>query len=159
TLTLKDYTPPSEIAEIWYQVRKRIGDIRGTLPDGVRGPFFNDEFGDVFGSIYALSGDGFSMAELEDVAEQVRQRLLQIPDVNKVDILGTQPQRIFVEISHVRLATLGVSIQQIFDSLRRQNAVAAAGRFETPSDRVFLRVTGQLGTLDAVRAVPVQAGG
>jgi multidrug efflux pump len=155
---LKDTTQKAAVAESWYQVRKRIGDVRNTLPQGVVGPFFNDEFGDTFGTIYAFSADGFSDAELKKYVEDARQRLLKAKHVNKVDLVGAQDEKVFVEFSHAKLATLGVSVQQVFDSLQKHNAIAAAGAVETVSDRVPLRVASTLDTVEAVREVPIAQG-
>ncbi|WP_163264711.1 efflux RND transporter permease subunit [Chelativorans alearense] len=156
---LKDTTPPGEVADIWYQVRKRVGDIRSSLPSDVIGPFFNDEFGDVDSALYMLTGEGTSMRDLKDAAEEIRQRLLRVPDVEKVRFYGDQDERIFVEFSHSKLATLGIDPQAIFNSIAAQNAVTPAGEIETASDRLFLRVEGALKGVEAVAAVPVAAGG
>ena len=158
-LYLQDSTPPDAVPDSWYQVRKKLDDIRATLPPGVQGPFVNDEFGDVYALLYALSTDGFTPAELKTHLEEVRNRLLRVPDVKKVDLLGLRDQKIFVELSYRKLAALGVSPQVLFESLREQNAVAGAGFVETHQDRVHLRVAGKLKTVDAIKAVPVQAGG
>jgi len=114
---VRDSSPPKEMPQIWYTVRKKLGDLRGTLPPGVVGPFFNDEFGDVYGSIYALSADGYSYAELKDHADQVRQRLLKVKDVNKVAIFGAQDEKVFVEIAQGRLAPLGLDFNQVLSQL------------------------------------------
>src|SRR5688572_2861815 len=107
---VNDVVPPGEIPEIWYQVRKKVGDIRHTLPQGIHGPFFNDEFGDTFGNIYALTGDGYSYAELKEYAERLRRDLLRVPDVAKVDLIGEQDEKIYVEMSNTKLATLGIEV-------------------------------------------------
>jgi multidrug efflux pump len=112
-LQLADSAPPKSVPDSFYQARKKVGDMRGTLPAGVIGPFFNDDFGDVYGTIYALSGDGFSDEELREFADRVRERLLRVKDVAKVDLFGVQPERVFVEISHKRLATLGLDFNQV----------------------------------------------
>jgi multidrug efflux pump len=156
---LVDRTPPAEVKQLWYQVRKKVGDIRGELPAGIVGPNFNDEFGDVYAAIYMLRAQGLSLAELKAHGEDIRQQLLRIPDVNKVDLIGTQPERIFIEFSHAKLATLGVTPQQIFESVARQNAVVSGGSVDTAADRINLRVTGAFSGIDAIAAVPVQAGG
>jgi multidrug efflux pump len=158
-LNLKDSVPPKELREIWLQARKKVADIRHTLPPGVIGPFFNDEFGDVFAAIYMLTGEGVSNAELVRQAELLRQDLLRVPNVEKVEIFGEQDQKIFVEFSHAKLATLGIPPQTLFDSLTRQNAVTPAGSIDTGSDRVYLRIDGALAGEDAVAAVPVAANG
>jgi multidrug efflux pump len=119
-LQLKDSSPPKAVADTWYQVRKRVGDMRSTLPAGVIGPLFNDDFGDVFGSIIALQADGFSDEELRRHAEAVRQQLLRVPDVAKVELFGVQPEKLYVEISHKRLATLGLDLNQVVAQLGAQ---------------------------------------
>src|SRR5712672_749951 len=156
---LIDRTPPAKVKDLWYQVRKKVGDIRGDLPAGITGPNFNDEYGDVYSSIYMLTADGQSLAELKARAEDIRQRLLRVPDVNKVDILGEQPQKIFIEFSHTKLATLGITPQQIFESVAKQNAVVSGGSVDTAADRVNVRVTGAFSGVAAIAAVPVQADG
>jgi multidrug efflux pump len=156
---LTDKTPPAKVKDLWYQARKKVGDIRGQLPPGIIGPAFNDEYGDVYSALYMLTADGLSLAELKARAEDIRQRLLRVPDVNKVDIIGERPERIFVEFSHARLATLGVTPQQIFDSVAKQNAVVSGGSVDTSADRINLRVTGGFTGVDAIAAVPVQADG
>jgi multidrug efflux pump subunit AcrB len=147
------------VEELWYQVRKKVGDIRGDLPPGIIGPNFNDEYGDVYSALYMLTADGLSLAELKTRAEDIRQRLLRVPDVNKVDIIGERPQKIFIEFSHARLATLGVTPQQIFDSVAKQNAVVSGGSVDTSADRINVRVTGAFSGAEAIAAVPVQADG
>ena len=112
-LELKDYSKPGEVPQVWYTVRKKIGDMRATLPQGVVGPFFNDDFGDVYGVIYALSGDGFSAAEVKVHADRVRQILLRVPDVAKVELFGVQDEKLYVEISQKRLAQLGLDLNQV----------------------------------------------
>ena len=140
-------------------MRKKVGDIRGDLPAGITGPNFNDEYGDVYSALYMLSADGLTLADLKARAEDIRQRLLRVPDVNKVDIIGERPQKIFIEFSHAKLATLGLTPQQIFDSVARQNTVVSGGSIDTSADRINLRVTGAFSGVDAIAAVPVQAGG
>ena len=148
--TLKDSAPPSQVPESWYQVRKKVGDIAATLPVGVQGPWFNDEFGDVYSNIYALRGDGFSQADLHDYAERLRMELLRVPGLNKVDFLGEQEQRIYVEISIAQLAKLGLSPQDIATAVGNANAVAAAGVYDTAVDRVFVRPSGQFKDIAAL---------
>jgi len=158
-ITLSDKTPPARVKDLWYQVRKKVGDIKNELPPGITGPDFNDEYGDVYSALYMLSADGLSLAELKTRAEDIRQRLLRVPDVNKVDIIGERPQKIFIELSHAKLATLGLTPQQIFDSVAKQNAVVSGGSVETSADRINLRVTGAFSGVAAIAAVPVQADG
>ena len=156
---LLDRTPPAKVKELWYQVRKKVGDIRGDLPAGVVGPSFNDEYGDVYSALYMLTADGMSLADLKTRSEDIRQQLLRVPNVNKVDIIGERPQKIFIELDHAKLATLGITPQQIFDSVARQNAVTSGGSVDTAADRINLRVTGAFTGTEAIAAVPVEAGG
>jgi multidrug efflux pump subunit AcrB len=158
-VTLSDTTPPRKVKDLWYQVRKKVGDIRGELPRDITGPNFNDEFGDVYSALYMITADGMSLADIKKRAEDIRQRLLRVPDVNKVDLIGVQPEKIFIEFSHAKLATLGITPQQIFDSVARQNAVVSGGSVDTSADRIHLRVTGAFSGADAIAAVPVQADG
>lgn len=156
---VRDSTPPREMGEVWYQVRKKIGDIRHTLPQGVIGPSFNDEFGDTYGNIFALSGEGLSHAELKRYAEAIRAELLHVPDVAKVSFFGEQPQRVYVELSNTRLATFGFSPADIVTALAAQNAVTAGGFFETAEARIWLRPDGAFEDLEAIRNTPLRAGG
>jgi multidrug efflux pump len=156
---LLDRTPPSKVKELWYQVRKKVGDIRGDLPAGVVGPSFNDEYGDVYSALYMLTADGMTLADLKTRTEDIRQQLLRVPNVNKVDLIGERPQKIFIELNHAKLATLGITPQQIFDSVARQNAVTSGGSVDTAADRINLRVTGAFSGAEAIAAVPVEANG
>ncbi len=158
-LELEDSSPPGEVAQIWYQVRKKVGDIRRLLPDEVVGPFFNDEFGDVFGTIYAITGDGFDLEALRRTAEDVRQELLRVPDVQKIELFGVQEQRIYIEVSSQQLATLGVSAQQIAEQLQAQNVVAPGGVIAGESYSVPLRVTGQFDSVEQIQSLTLDAGG
>lgn len=157
--TLRDDTRPEDVPGSWYQMRKRVGDLAPRLPPGTRGPFFNDDFGDNFGSVYAFRSDGFSDAEMKPVLLAVRQRLLRLPDVAKVELSGVQEERFFIEFSHARLATLGIAPAQLFESLRRQNALVAAGTIETPSDRIRVDISSGLSTGAAIAAVPIDIAG
>ena len=141
---LKDYSKPNEVADVWYAVRKKIGDIRHTLPIGVQGPFFNDDFGDVYGVIYALQADGFNQTELKDIADDVRQKLLRVKDVSKVELFGVQDEKIFIEIAQKKLVQLGLDLNAVLAQLNQQNAVESAGNLQTPNDVVQIRVAGQL---------------
>ena len=158
-VVLKDYTPPKAVSESWYQVRKKVADIRYMLPPGVQGPFFNDEFGDTYGIIYAFTSDGYSFSELHDYVEDARRELLRVPDVGKVDTLGDQDQKIYIEMSHRKLATLGVDPLQIFAVLQQQNNMVPAGDFETRADRIYIRVSGDFKSVDSIREIGIQAGG
>ncbi len=154
----KDSTPPAMVPEIFYQVRKKIGDIRHTLPAGIQGPYFNDEFGDVFGSIYALTADDLAYPQLKDIAERLRDDLLRIPGVGKVEIFGIQDEKIYVELSNAKLATLGVDQATIVQALTQQNAVAGAGFFETTSERIQIRPSGAFDTVQAVADTLIRSG-
>ncbi len=156
---VRDSLHASEVPDIWYQVRKKIGDIRMTLPTGAIGPFFNDEFGDTYGNIFALVGEGVSQAELKRHAEAIRSELLRVPDVGKVSFFGEQPQRVFVEMSNTRLATFGLKLTDIAAALAEQNAKSGAGFFETGDERVWLRPSGQFESLEAIRDTVIQARG
>jgi multidrug efflux pump len=158
-IVLKDSMPPSILKDLWYQVRKKVGDIRGQLPSDVVGPHFNDEFGDVTSALYMLTADGVGYDILKARADEIRQRLLRVQDVNKVEIIGEQQQRIFVEFSHARLATLGIAPQQIFDGIARQNAVTSAGSIDTAADRIDLHLSGKFDGVDAIAATPIEAEG
>ncbi|MEO7160414.1 MAG: efflux RND transporter permease subunit, partial [Polaromonas sp.] len=153
---IKDSSRASEVPNVWYSVRKKIGDMRGTLPVGVQGPFFNDEFGDVYGVIYALESDGFNYAELKTFADDVRQQLLRVPDVSKVELFGVQDEKVFIEVSQKRLAQLGLDLNQVLAQLGQQNAVESAGSIQTPLDVVQVRVAGQFEALEQLRAMPIR---
>ncbi len=154
----KDSTPPAAMPEVFYQVRKKVGDIRQTLPAGVQGPFFNDEFGDVFGNVYAVTGDGLSYPELKDQAERIRDRLLTVPDVGKVEIFGIQDEKIDVELSNAKLATLGVDQATIVQALAQQNAVTGTGVFDVGGERIPVRPSGAYNSVEAVADTLVRAG-
>lgn len=158
TFMARDEVRSDHLPQLWYQLRKKTGDVRHLLPPGVVGPFFNDEFGDTFGNIYALSGDGFDYATLKDYADRVQIDLQRVPDVAKVDLVGLQDEKIWIELSNVKLATLGVSLEQVQRALDQQNAVVPAGFFETPGERVQLRVSGRFETLDEMRQFPIRVG-
>jgi multidrug efflux pump subunit AcrB len=158
TLQLRDDIPPAEVEEEFYQARKKLSDEASALPQGVLGPLFNDEYSDVYFALYALQAPGMAHRDLVGEAETLRQRLLGLPGVNKVNILGEQTQRIYVEFSYGRLATLGVNALQIFEALRKQNAVTPAGSVETRGPRVFLRLDGSFADVEAIRNVPIAAG-
>ncbi|PPT95843.1 efflux RND transporter permease subunit [Xanthomonas arboricola] len=155
TLTLLDSTPPSQVQEEFYQARKKVGDEVGNLPAGVIGPMVNDEYADVTFALFALKAKGEPQRLLARDAETLRQRMLHVPGVKKVNIIGEQPERIFVEFSHERLATLGVSPQEVFAALNAQNALNAAGSVETRGPQVFIRLDGALDNLQKIRDTPV----
>jgi len=158
-ISVKGGTSHADQQEAWYQARKKFSDIKLELPDGVIGPIFNDEFGDVTGLLYAVKGDGISQWELADIAEDIKRRLLKVPMVKKVDLYGKQEKKVYVEFSNERLAALGITPIMIAESLRNQNAIEASGQIDTRSDRVMVRVSGQFKDLDDIRNVPISAGG
>ena len=157
--TMKDSAPAGRVADEWYQVRKKAGDIAATLPQGVQGPFFNDEFGDVYTNIYTLEGDGFSPAQLHDYADRLRTVLLRVPGVAKVDYFGDQPERIYLEISNTQLTRLGISPAQIAEAVNGQNAVSSAGTLTTADDRVFVRPSGQYQDMRALQETLIRVNG
>jgi multidrug efflux pump subunit AcrB len=159
TLTLKDDIPPKEVPEQFYQARKKLSDEAHKLPQGTLGPFMNDEYSDVTFSLYALHADGLPLPLLTREAENVRQKLLNVPGVKKVDIFGERPERIFVEISNERLSNLGVNVYQILEALHKQNVITPAGSIETSGPQMFVRVDGAFDSLDKIRNTPIVAAG
>ncbi len=154
----RDSMRSKEIEPLWYQVRKKVGDIRATLPAEVVGPFFNDEFGDTYGNIYALTGEGFDYAVLKDYAERVQLALQELDDVGKIELFGVQEEKVWIELSNDKLATLGVPAAAVQQALEQQNAMVPAGFFETGSSRVPLRVEGKFRSIDEIRAFPIRVG-
>lgn len=157
-VTLLDTTPPEAVPDQWYEVRKKIGDVRGSLPEGVVGPFFNDDFGDVYGVIYALTSDGFSYRELRDYAEYLRAELLRVRNVGKVDLIGVQDEVIYIDISTRQMAGLGIDPDLIAATLRNQNIVAASGTVQTASERISVRVSGAFDDVADVENVSFRVG-
>jgi len=155
-LQVKEVIRGREVSDAWYQARKKIGDMRATLPAGVIGPVFNDDFGDVYGTIYALSADGFSDEELREFADRVRERLLLVKDVAKVDLFGVQPERVFVEISHKRLATLGLDFGQVIAQIGAQNAVEGTGQLNAGSENLQVRIGGQFRSIQDMAQFPIR---
>jgi len=151
--------PAADVPDMFYQVRKKVVDIHQTLPGDIRGPYFNDEFGDTFGNIYALYGDDFTPAQLKEYADEIRRRLLRISDVSKVDLFGVQQEKIWIEASTIKLAKLDIDLSSLITALSTQNAVSPAGYFETPSDRIYLRVDGGFKSIDDVRNLNVRING
>jgi multidrug efflux pump subunit AcrB len=158
-VNLKDSTGAREIPDIWYHVRKSIGDMRHTLPAGVVGPGFNDEFGDTFGIIYGFTADGFTHRELRDYVEDVRSKLLQVRDVSKIEILGAQDEKIFVEFSMEELANLGIDRSALISALQAQNVVQPAGTIQTGKETLSLRVSGAFRSEEDVANVNFAVGG
>lgn len=157
-LQLDDSAPPRQVADIWYTTRKRVSDMAGTLPRGVVGPFFNDEFGDTFGVLLAFSADGFKYAELKDFVTQVRQEMLKVPDVAKVQLFGVQPEKVFIDVSHYKIAQLGISAQDIFNQINSQNAVTSQGVLSLEEQKVWSRVQGQFQSIEDLANLPIRAG-
>jgi len=159
TFMARDSMHSEQIPDLWYQIRKKIGDIRHTLPAGVQGPFFNDEFGTTFGNIYALTGQGFDYAVLKDYADRIQLQLQRVTNVGKVELIGLQDEKIWIELSNVKLANLGVPLEAVKQALEAQNTVMSAGFVETVSDRVQLRVTGSFETVKEIRDFPIRVAG
>ena len=158
TFAARDSLHSKDIPELWYQIRKKVEDIRHTLPPEVKGPYFNDEFGTTFGNIYALTGPGFDYAVLKDYADRVQVQLQRVKDVGKVELVGLQDEKIWIELSNTKLATLGVPLSAVQQALREQNAVTTAGFFETPSERLQLRVSGRFDSVEQIRQFPIRVG-
>jgi len=158
TFMARDSLHSKDIPELWYQIRKKVADIRHTLPPEIQGPFFNDEFGTTFGNIYALTGKGFDYAVLKDYADRIQIQLQRVKDVGKVELIGLQDEKVWIELSNLKLATLGVPLQAVQNALREQNAVSTAGFFETPSERLQLRVSGRFDSVEQIRQFPIRVG-
>jgi len=157
-VNLREATSPAAVPQVWYQVRKKLGDIQHTLPQGVKGPFFNDEFGDTFGNLYAITGDGFGPAELRDFADAARNEFLRVADVNKVELHGVQDEKIYVEASNAKLASLGLDPALIASTLAATNAVQASGTVLTTTEQLRLTVSGEFDSVDAIRNIGIRAG-
>jgi multidrug efflux pump subunit AcrB len=158
-VTLRDDTPPEEVANLFYEIRKKVGDIRPNLPADLRGPFFNDEYSDVYAAVFMLTAPELQQKDLLPYAERFRQRLLRIADIDKVEIVGERPRRIFVDISYTKLATLGIPATAIFQALQQQNTLVPAGSVDTPTERVTVKVDGAFRTVDDVANAPVAVNG
>lgn len=158
-INLREDTPSGGNAESFYQIRKKLGDMKKDLPEGVQGPYANDEFGDTFGSIYAFTGDGYSYAELRKYVDKVRLELLRVNDVAKVNLIGEQPEKIYIEFDNEKLFTAGIDPQAIINALRQQNAIPAPASIETSSDSVSTRISGDFRSVESIREMGIQAGG
>ena len=156
-IIIKDDTFSKDIPQIWYQVRKKIGDIRHTLPSNIESLTFNDEFSDVYGSMYALTGDGFDNFALKKQAEIIRAELLSTADVAKVDFFGERKKRIFIDISNAKLSTLGISTTTLINILQTQNTVVRGGTFDSPKERIRVEVSGRYNTLEDLREIRLRA--
>ena len=154
----KDNAPAASMPQMFYDIRKRVGDVRSHLPNGVLGPFFNDEFGETYGNIFALTGDGFSYAQLRDAADDIRKELLRVKDVAKILTIGEQDERISIELSNSKLANLGFSVQQLVSVLQAQNGIAAVGAYNTGTDRIYVRPQGTFSSLEDIRNLPINIG-
>jgi len=159
TFIAKDSLASKDVADVWYNVRKKVSDIRHELPQGVQGPFFNDEFGDTFGNIYVLKGKDFDYATLKEYADRLQLQLQRVKDVAKVDLIGLQDQKIWIEISNTKVIQLGVPVSAIQQALQQQNAMAQSGFFETSSDRIQVRVSGALNSVEELRQMPLLVNG
>ncbi|WP_431857608.1 efflux RND transporter permease subunit [Azospirillum sp.] len=158
-VNLKDYTPADQVPDLWYQVRKKIADMKGALPQGVLGPAFNDEFGDTFGTVYAFTADGFSYRELKDYAEFARAELMRVRDVGKVQFVGLQNEKIYLDFSTRQLAAMGIDREQVIAELQAQNAVAPAGVVQAGDEKITVRVSGAFTSEDSLRAISLRANG
>ncbi|KAA0678016.1 efflux RND transporter permease subunit [Azospirillum brasilense] len=156
-VNLKDYTPAEAVPDLWYQVRKKIADMKATLPQGVQGPAFNDEFGDTFGTVFAFTADGFSYRELKDYAETARADLMRVPDVGKIQFVGVQNERIYLDFSTRKLAAMGIDREQVIAELQAQNAVAPAGVVQAGDEKISVRVSGAFTSEDSLRAISLRA--
>ena len=158
-VNLQGSTPAKDVPDVWYHVRKSIGDMRSTLPAGIVGPGFNDEFGDTFGIIYGFTADGFSMRELRDQVEAVRSKLLSVADVSKIEILGAQDERIFIEFSMKELASLGIDRTALLAALQAQNIIRPAGTIQTGNESIAVRVTGSFDSEQDIRDINFSVNG
>ncbi len=158
TFVAKDSLPSSAIPDVWYNVRKKVNDIRHQLPSGVQGPFFNDEFGDTFGNIYVLTGNDFDYAVMKEYADRLQLQLQRVKDVSKVNLVGLQDQKIWIELSNTKAVQLGVPVTAIQEAIQKQNDMASAGFFETGTDRIQLRVSGHLHSVDDLKKMPLLVG-
>ena len=158
TFVAKDSLTSDKIPDVWYNVRKKVNDIRHELPNGVQGPFFNDEFGDTYGNIYVLTGKDFDYALLKEYADRLQLQLQRVKDVSKVELIGLQDQKIWIEISNTKAVQLGIPVTAIQDALQKQNAMASAGFFETGTDRIQIRVSGHLQNIDEIKKMPLLVG-
>jgi multidrug efflux pump len=158
TFVAKDSLTSDKIPDVWYNVRKKVNDIRHELPNGVQGPFFNDEFGDTYGNIYVLTGKDFDYALLKEYADRLQLQLQRVKDVSKVELIGLQDQKIWIEISNTKAVQLGIPVTAIQDALQKQNSMASAGFFETGTDRIQIRVSGHLQNIDEIKKMPLLVG-
>ena len=154
----QDATPSRDMPEMFYQIRKRVADMQRTLPQGVQGPYFNDEFGETYGNIFALTGDGYSLTQLRQTADDLRKELLRTPGVAKVDIIGVQDDRVYIDLSNQKLANLGFSAQDLITALQAANILLPAGSIDTTTDRIYLRPSGAFQTVNDIAELPIRVG-
>ena len=158
-VNLNDQMDAKELRNRWHDVRNLVEDMKKDLPEGVYGPYYNDRFDDVYGSIYALTGDGYSYEELRQKAEKIRRMMLDVPDVSKVELVGDQSEKIYIEVANAKLAELGISPTAVADAVKGQNAMTPSGMIDTPSDNVYLRISGVFENVDAIKNLPINANG
>ena len=158
-VNLTDQAPRDSIRSTWLEVRNLTEDMKKDLPSGVYGPYYNDRFDDVYGSVYAITGDGYSYEELRQKAEKIRRIMLDVPDVSKVELLGVQTEKIYIEVANAKLAELGIAPTVISDAVNGQNAMTPSGMIDTQSDNVYLRLSGEFNDVEAIRNLPINAGG
>lgn len=156
---LSDEVAKEKVRDTWKDVRNLCEDVKRELPQGVYGPYYNDRFDDVYGSIYAVTGDGYSYEEMRQQAEKTRRLLLNVPSVQKVELVGEQEEKVYIEMDRAKLSELGISPQVIMNALAQQNDMTPGGMVETDSDNVYVRVSGQFDDVEAIRQMPVNAGG
>ncbi len=159
TFVARDSMRSKDIPDLWYNVRKKVNDVKSTLPVGVQGPYFNDEFGDTFGNIYVLTGKGFDYAVLKEYADRLQLQLQRVNDVAKVELVGLQDEKIWIELSNTKAVSLGLPLSEIQHALEAQNAVVPTGYFETDSDRIQLRVSGQFKSVNDIKNMPIYVAG
>ena len=159
TFMARDSMRSKDIPDLWYNVRKKVNDMKSTLPVGVQGPYFNDEFGDTFGNIYVLTGKGFDYAVLKEYADRIQLQLQRVKSVGKVDLVGLQDEKVWIELSNTKAVSLGLPLSAVQQALEAQNAVVPTGYFETPSDRIQLRVSGQFKSVDDIKNMPIYVAG
>jgi multidrug efflux pump len=158
-VSLQDGLSKEETRSTWKDVRNFCEDIKKDMPEGIYGPYYDDRFDDVYGSVYAVTGDGYSYEEMRDRAEKIRRLIMQVPSVQKVELIGEQTEKVYVEVENAKLAELGISPQVIANALKTQNEMTASGSVETSSDNVYLRMTGKFGDVDTIRNLPINANG
>lgn len=158
-VNLRQDIDSDKIRPTWMEVRNLVNDMKQDLPDGVSGPYFNDRFDDVYGSIYAVTADGYSYEEMRQQAEKIRRLLMQVPNVKKVELVGEQSEKVYIEVANSKLAELGIDANTIANVVKTQNAMTPAGMIETSTDNVYMRVTGMFDDIEAIRNLPIRGNG